>query len=81
VNFVLADDTLSPKDMQALARHGTLDMTVGRYGTARADRMRQAAERIADRVGRSCATVRNRPSSPKTKKAQPPCLQGAAPLR
>ena len=35
-----SDPTLSPPDMQDMARHGSLDMTKTVYGRARADRMR-----------------------------------------
>ena len=50
INFVLQDPTLSPPDMQDMARHGSLDMTKTVYGRARADRMRDAAQRISEEI-------------------------------
>ena len=55
INFVLRDSTLSPTDMQDMARHGSLDMTKTVYGRARADRMRDAAARISDEICVPCA--------------------------
>ena len=55
INFVLRDSTLSPTNMQDMARHGSLDMTKTVYGRARADRMRDAAARISDEICVPCA--------------------------
>ena len=55
INFVLRDSTLSPTDMQDMARHGSLDMTKTVYGRARADRMRDAAARISNEICVPCA--------------------------
>ena len=48
INFVLQDTTLSPTDMQDMARHGSLEMTKTIYGRARVERMRDAAQRISE---------------------------------
>ena len=55
INFVLRDSTLSPTNMQDMARHGSLDMTKTVYGRARADRMRDAAARISNEICVPCA--------------------------
>ncbi len=75
INFVLRDSTLSPTDMQDLARHGSLDMTMTVYGRARADRMTEAARRISEEF---CVPSAPPLRPPKTRKAQPLWIQEVA---
>jgi len=74
INFVLRDLTLSPTDMQDMARHGSLDMTKTVYGRARADRMRDAAARISNEF---CVPSALPPPTPQNEKSATPVDTGS----
>ena len=46
INFLIEDGGITPKDVQELARHSTLDLSLNVYGRAHEDRLRQAVERL-----------------------------------
>ena len=48
--FLLETGKASPKDVQELARHSTLDLTMNTYGRAREDRTRAAVEQVGELV-------------------------------
>jgi integrase len=79
INFILGDSSLSPKEMQDLARHGSLDLTLNVYGRARADRLRDAAERIGSRIAELCVpSATSADGKPERKSATPVDTGGCA---
>ena len=48
INMLLENGDITPKEMQELARHATLDMTIGVYGRTRTERLRCAVERVGE---------------------------------
>ena len=50
INFLLETGKASPKDVQELARHSTLDLTMNTYGRAREDRARAVVEQVGELV-------------------------------
>ena len=76
INFILGDVTLSPKEMQDLARHGTLDLTLNVYGRSRAERLHGAAERIAAEIGPPCVPPAYREEAVPERKSATPVVTG-----
>ena len=50
INLLLQDGKITPKEVQELARHSTLDLTIGLYGRTDAERLRGAVERVGEAV-------------------------------
>jgi integrase len=72
INFILGNADLSPKEMQDLARHGTLDLTLNVYGRSRAERLRGAAEQIASDMASPCVPSAHPSSTTQNEKSATP---------
>ena len=56
-NLVLESGLATPKEVQELARHSTLDLTMNVYGRRRAERLSAAVESVGDVVlNRNCVS-------------------------
>jgi hypothetical protein len=50
INLLIDSGVLTPIEVQELARHATLDMTMNVYGRTQESRMRQAVEKVGQVV-------------------------------
>ena len=50
INMLFDSGNLTPKEVQELARHSTLDLTINTYGRANEPRMREAVERLGNNI-------------------------------
>ena len=50
INLLIDNGTITPKEVQELARHSTLDMTMRVYGRTQEGRMREAVEQVGESV-------------------------------
>ena len=50
INLLIDNGSITPKEVQELARHSTLDMTMRVYGRTQEGRMREAVEQVGESV-------------------------------
>ena len=50
INFLIDQDFLTPKEVQELARHSSINLTMNAYGRTHSERLAEGVERTADWV-------------------------------
>jgi integrase len=80
VTFLLHDPVLAPKEVQELARHADLDLTMNVYGDSRQDELQDAVSRLYDLTipGSYNAHSMHNDALSQNEKTQPPVLQEVA---
>ncbi len=81
INLLLENGDITPKEVQELARHSTLNMTINVYGRANEQRLRSAVERVGDVVlskEKCVPSVYGMPAGPEQESATPLTTEGCA---